>query len=66
MHGNEMNDAEFVSFKFANWNSEWGGDQISHYAELVFSKKLGPPSLISVNFRKLAKVLLNHVKYIEI
>ena len=65
MHGNEMNDAEFVSFKFVNWNSE-GGDQISHYAELVFSKKLGPPSLISVNFRKLTKVLLNHVKYIEI
>ena len=43
-----------------------GGDQISHYAELVFSKKLGPPSLISVNFRKLTEVLLNHVKYIEI
>ena len=65
MHGNEMNDAEFVSFKFVNWSSGWG-DQISHYEELVFSKKLGPPSLISVNFRKLTKVFLNHVKYIEI
>ena len=43
MHGNLINDEEFVP-----------------------PKKLGPPSLIWGSFKKLIKVLLNHVEYIEI
>ena len=38
----------------------------SRSAELVPPNKLGPPSLIGENLKKLRKLLLNHVKCIEI
>ena len=40
--------------------------QFSRAAELVPSKKLGPPSLSFENLKSVRKVLLNYAEYIEI
>ena len=61
-----MNDEEFESFKFTKLKYRMGDQIIQQFWGLVPPKKLGPPSLIWGNLKKLRKVLLNDVEYIEI
>ena len=51
---------------FENLNAKGATKKFSSSAELVPSKKLGPPSLIWGNFKKLRKVLLNHIEPTEV
>ena len=48
-------------FEIQKWDQK-----IQSFCRIGSCKKLGSPFLISENFRKLGKVLLNHVKCIEI
>ena len=66
MHWNLLNDEEFGSFKFLKLKYRRGDQIIQPFCRIGSPKKLGPPSLIWENFKKLTKVLLNHVECIEI
>ena len=66
MHWNLLNDEEFGSLKFLKLKYRSGDQIIQPFCRIGSPKKLGPPSLIWENFKKLTKVLLNHVECIEI
>ena len=66
MHWNLLNDEEFGSLKFLKLKYRRGDQRIQPFWRIGSPKKLGPPSLIWENFKKLTKVLLNHVECIEI
>ena len=72
-----MNETKFGSLKLLKLKfqlfgppfsiyTEGGTKQFSRAAELVPSKKLGPPSLSFKNLKSVRKVLLNYAEYIEI
>ena len=66
MHWNLMNDEEFGSVKLLKLKYRRGDQIIQTLRKIVSPQKLGPPSLISRNFKTLRKVLLNHAECIEI
>ena len=61
-----MNDEEFGSFKFFKLKYKSGDQIIPLLCRIGSPKKLGSPSLIWGNYKKIRKILVNHVKYIEI
>ena len=60
-----MNDAELGSTELLKLKYKMGDKIIETFCKSGSPQKLGPPSLISRNFKTLRKVLLNHVEYIE-
>ena len=66
MHWNLLNDQEFGSLKFLKLKYRRGDQMIRPFCRIGSPKKLGPPSFIWENFKKMTKVLLNHVECIEI
>ena len=61
-----MNDEEFESLKLLKFNYSMVDQIIETFCKIKSPHKLGPPSLISRNFKTLRKVLPNHAKWIEI
>ena len=66
MHWKLMNDCEFVSIKLLKLKYRRGDQIIQTFCIIGSPQKLGPPSLICINFNTLRKVLLNHAESIEI
>ena len=66
MHSNLKNEEEFGSFKLLKLEYRRGDQIIQLFSRTGSPKKLGSISLIWGNFKKLRKVLLNHVECIEI
>ena len=66
MRWNLLNDEEIGSLKFLKLKYRSGDQMIRPFYRIGSPKKLGPPSLIWKNFKKLTKVMLNHVEFIEI
>ena len=66
MYWNLPNHEEFGSIKFLTLKYRRGDQIIQPFCRIVSPKKLGPPSLIWGNLKKLRKVLLNRVECIEI
>ena len=60
-----MNDAELGSTELLKLKYKMGDKIIETFCKSGSPQKLGPPSLISRNFKTLRKVLLNHAEYIE-
>ena len=61
-----MNDEEFGSFKFLKLKYRRGDQIIQLFCGIGSPKKLGPISLIWGNFKKMRKVMLNHIEQTEI
>ena len=66
MHWNLMNDEEIMTIKFLKLKYRRGDQIIQNFCKIGFPQKLGPPSLISRNFKTLRKLLLNHAECIQI
>ena len=65
MDWNVMNDEEFGSIELLRLKYRKGDQIIQTFCKIGSPQKLGPPSLISRNFKTLRKVLLNHEEDIE-
>ena len=61
-----MTDEEFESIELLRLKYRTGDEIIQTFCKIGSSQKYGPLSLISTNFKTLRKILLNHVKHIEI
>ena len=66
MHWNLLDNEEFRWLKFSKLKYRRGDQIIQPFCRIGSPKKLGPPSLIWGNLKKLRKVLLNRVECIEI
>ena len=62
----EKNDKEFGFMKVLKLKYRWGDQIIQTFCKIVSPEKLGPPSLISRNFKTLRKVILNHRECMKI
>ena len=60
-----MNGKEFGSIELLRLKYRKGDQIIQTFCKIGSPQKLGPPSLISRNFKTLRKVLLNHEEDIE-
>ena len=60
-----MNDEKSGSKKKLKLKYRIGDQIIETFCQIGFPQKLGPPSLISRNFRTLRQVLLVHVEITE-
>ena len=66
MHWNLINDEEFGSKRLLKLKYRRVDQIIQTFCKIGFPQKLGPPSLISRNFRTLRKVFLIHAEMTEI
>ena len=66
MHWNLMSDDEFASIKLLKWKYSREDQTIQTFCKICSPQKLGPPFIISTNFKTLSEVLLNHPEQIEI
>ena len=66
MHWNLLNDEEFGSIKLLKLKYRKGDQIIQTISKIGSPQELGPPSLISRNFKTLRKLLLSRAECIKI